>query len=205
MESHHTQFQLINYFYHIYYKYLLHLSSLQKCFFLKGDGANGKSVFLNTIRSTFGEENTSNVEMSGLIEPFQLINLMNSLVNISSETSTEVKGAETIFKQIVTGDEINGCYKNKNFRKFRPRCVMISACNEYIKSNDFTRGFIRRVCFIDFPCKFEGEKADRDLEDKLKEELSGIFNWCYEGYKRLKAQQKFTESEIGRASCRERV
>ena len=169
-------------------------SSLQKCFFLMGDGANGKSVFLNVIRAVFGEANVSNVEMSSLIEPFQRINLINSLVNISTETSSNVKGAESIFKQIVVGDTINGCYKNKDFVNFNPRCVMISACNEYIKSRDTTSGFLRRICFIDFPCKFEGEKADLELETKLKTELSGIFNWAYEGYRRLVEQKHFTET-----------
>lgn len=169
-------------------------SSLQKCFFLMGDGANGKSVFLNVIRAVFGEDNVSNVEMSSLIEPFQRINLINSLVNISTETSSNVKGAESIFKQIVVGDTINGCYKNKDFVNFNPRCVMISACNEYVKSRDTTSGFLRRICFIDFPCKFEGAKADTELESKLKSELSGIFNWAYEGYQRLKKQKGFTET-----------
>ena len=169
-------------------------SSLQKCFFLMGDGANGKSVFLNVIRAVFGEANVSNVEMSSLIEPFQRINLINSLVNISTETSSNVKGAESIFKQIVVGDTINGCYKNKDFVNFNPRCVMISACNEYIKSRDTTSGFLRRICFIDFPCKFEGKKADIELESKLKTELPGIFNWAYEGYLRLLKQKRFTET-----------
>lgn len=167
---------------------------LQKGFFLIGDGANGKSVFLNTIRAVFGNENVSRVEMSSLIEPFQRISLINSLVNISTETNTDVKGAESIFKQIVAGDPINGCFKNKDFVIFEPRCVMISACNEYVKSRDITFGFLRRICFIDFPCKFEGEKADLTLEDTLKEELPGIFNWIYEGYKRLKEQGKLTET-----------
>ncbi|MBR2209758.1 MAG: toprim domain-containing protein [Synergistaceae bacterium] len=168
--------------------------SMQKCFFLIGDGANGKSVFLNVISAVFDEANVSNVEMSSLIEPFQRISLMNSLVNISTETSSNVKGAESIFKQVVGGDMISGCFKSKDFVSFKPRCVMISACNEYIKSHDTTAGFLRRICFIDFPRKFEGKKADRNLESKLKTELPGIFNWAYEGYKRLKAQGGFTET-----------
>ena len=168
---------------------------LQKAFFLCGDGANGKSVFLNVISAVFDEANVSNVEMSSLVEPFQRISLMNSLVNISTETNSNVKGAESLFKQIVGGDKVNGCYKNKDFVEFSPRCVMISACNEYIKSRDTTNGFLRRIQFIDFPRKFEGKNADRNLESKLKTELPGIFNWAYEGYKRLKEQDYFTETQ----------
>ena len=169
--------------------------ALQKCFFLMGDGANGKSVLLYIIGSVFSESNVSNVEMSSLTEPFQRISLIDSLVNISSETRTDVKGAESIFKQIVAGDTINGCYKNKDFVKFKPRCVLISACNDYVQSKDTTYGFLRRICFIDFPCKFEGDNADLNLKYKLQNEVAGIFNWSYEGYKRLKQQHHFTETD----------
>ena len=169
-------------------------NSMQKAFFLIGDGANGKSVFLNVLRALLGDANVSTVEMSSLIEPFQRISLINSMVNMSTETSSNVKGAESVFKQVVVGDTISGCYKNKDFVSFKPRCVMISACNEYIKSRDTSSGFLRRLIFIDFPCKFEGEKADTELETKLKTELPGIFNWMYEGYKRICAQKHFTET-----------
>ncbi len=167
---------------------------LQKCFFLMGDGSNGKSVFLNTLKAVFNKENVSSIEMSGLASDFQRMSLINSLVNISTETSTDVSGAESYFKQVATGETINACYKCKDFVQFEPRCKMITACNEFISTRDPTDGFLRRMLFIDFPCKFEGEKADINLEGKLKEELAGIFNWIYEGYKRLKKQQHFTET-----------
>ncbi|MBQ6738873.1 MAG: toprim domain-containing protein [Synergistaceae bacterium] len=166
--------------------------SLQKSFVLKGDGSNGKSVFLKVITALFNDKNVSNVEMSSLNEPFQRILLKDSLVNISTETNTDIKGAETVFKQIVTGDKITGCFKNKDFVSFRPRCVCIMACNNFMKVNDKTKGFSRRLIFIDFPQIFEGKNADKDIEKKLLQELPGIFNWAYEGYKRLKKQREFT-------------
>ena len=168
--------------------------SLQKAFFLIGDGANGKSVFLETITEVFGAANISNVEMSTLDSDFQRINLIDSLANISTETGTKIDEAAAYFKQIVTGDAINGCYKGKNHINFKPRCVMISACNEYIKTKDTSDGFLRRICFIDFPRKFKGKDADKNLKSKLLTELAGIFNWAYEGYKRLKANGEFTET-----------
>ena len=168
--------------------------SLQKAFFLIGDGANGKSVFLETITEVFGAANISNVEMSTLDSDFQRINLLDSLANISTETGTKIDEAAAYFKQIVTGDAINGCYKGKNHINFKPRCVMISACNEYIKSKDTSDGFLRRICFIDFPRKFKGKDADKNLKNKLLTELPGIFNWAYAGYKRLKANAEFTET-----------
>jgi len=175
-------------------------NSLQKCFFLIGEGANGKSVFLDVLSAVFGEENVSNVEMSGLVEPFQRIHLLNSVLNISSETQSNVKGAESIFKQIVVGDAINGCFKNKDFLTFRPRTKLISACNEFFKSRDMTSGFLRRICFVNFDSRFvdapgEGEYlADKEIGKKLKENLSAVFNWAYAGYKILRERRCFTET-----------
>lgn len=171
---------------------------MQKCFFLVGEGANGKSVFLDVISSVFGAAQISNVEISGLIEPFQRIRLLNSILNISSETQSNVKGSESIFKQLVVGDTVSGCYKNRDFVEFRTRAKFISACNEYIKSRDSTTGFFRRICLVAFNARFTDEpdggelKADRELTNKLKKELPGIFNWCYQGYRILRDQRYFT-------------
>ena len=166
-------------------------NSLQKCFILTGDGANGKSVFLNVLTELFGKDSVSNVEMSGLTEPFQRISLIDSILNISTETHSNLKDSESVFKQVVAGDYINGCYKNKDFKKFRPRCKMFMACNNYIQPQDMSNGFLRRLCFINFPREFKGADADKTLPDKLRTELSGIFNWAYEGYLLLKKTLEF--------------
>lgn len=179
-------------------------NNLQKCAVLIGSGANGKSVFLNVLTSIFGSSNVSNVEMSSLSQDFQVIQLMNSMLNISAETKTNVSGAESKFKQVVAGDEISACYKGKDYITFRPRAKMFLACNEYVKSSDTTEGWTRRFCFVDFPVKFvenptnENEQPiDRDIENKLttREQLSAIFNWTLEGYVMLRRCGYFSEPD----------
>ena len=183
---------------------------LQKCAVLIGSGANGKSVFLNVLTKIFGSQNVSNVEMSSLSQDFQVIQLMNSMLNISAETRTNVAGAESKFKQITAGDEISACYKGKDYITFRPRAKMFLACNEYVKSSDTTEGWTRRFCFVDFPMHFveipnpnnpEELPIDRDIEMKLttKEQLSAIFNWVLQGYEMLKACGYFSEPEDQKA------
>ena len=179
---------------------------LQKCAVLIGSGANGKSVFLNVLTRIFGSTNVSNVEMSSLSQDFQVIQLMNSMLNISAETRTNVAGAESKFKQITAGDEISACYKGKDYITFRPRAKMFLACNEYVKSSDTTEGWTRRFCFVDFPMHFveipnpdnpEELPIDRDIESRLttNESLSAIFNWVLQGYEMLKACGYFTEPD----------
>lgn len=186
--------------------------SLQKCFFLIGDGANGKSVLLNVITQIFGDDNISNVEMSALVDDFQRIKFLDSLLNIATETKTNVKGAEAIFKQLVVGDKVTACYKGKDFVDFRSRAKMIFACNELINAKDITYGFIRRICFIKFPVKFtdnpdpdnEYEKyADKNITEKLLQHKSAIFNWILEGFKILKATNQFTVTDDEAQSVQE--
>ena len=183
---------------------------LQKCAVLIGSGANGKSVFLNVLTRIFGSANVSNVEMSSLSQDFQTIQLMNSMLNISAETRTNVAGAESKFKQITAGDEISACYKGKDYITFRPRAKMFLACNEYVKSSDTTEGWTRRFCFVDFPMHFveipnpnnpEELPIDREIEAKLTttEALSAIFNWVLQGYEMLKACGYFTEPDDQKA------
>jgi len=179
---------------------------LQKCAVLIGSGANGKSVFLNVLTKIFGSQNVSNVEMSSLSQDFQVIQLMNSMLNISAETRTNVAGAESKFKQITAGDEISACYKGKDYITFRPRAKMFLACNEYVKSSDTTEGWTRRFCFVDFPMHFvelpnpnnpEERLIDRDIESKLTtpDQLSAIFNWILSGYVMLKNCGYFSEPD----------
>ncbi len=53
---------------------------------------------------------------------------------------------------------------------------------------------------IEFPRKFAEHEMDVELTEKLMGELSGIFNWALEGYKRL-GGQKFIFSESS-AMCK---
>ena len=179
---------------------------LQKCAVLIGSGANGKSVFLNVLTRIFGSQNVSNVEMSSLSQDFQVIQLMNSMLNISAETRTNVAGAESKFKQITAGDEISACYKGKDYINFKPRAKMFLACNEYVKSSDTTEGWTRRFCFVDFPMHVveipnpecpEELLIDRDIEARLTttESLTGIFNWVLQGYIMLKNCGYFSEPD----------
>ena len=168
---------------------------LQKCFFLMGDGGNGKSVLINVLTQIFGDENCSSVELSNLAGPFDPIRLRYSLVNFSSETKTHIKEAEARFKAVVTGDKISAAFKGMDAVEFAPRCKMICAANAYISTNDFSHGLLRRLCFIKFTKTYSSKNADKHLTEKLLDEKPGIFNWIYRGYQRLIEQGEFTQTD----------
>ena len=181
-------------------------NSMQKALCCIGGGSNGKSLFLNILSKVIGSENVSNVEMSAFAQDFQRINLMSSMLNISSETRSNVVQAESYFKSIVAGDTCSACYKGKDYINFVPRAKVIMSCNEYLKPNDTSDGFLRRLLFVKFPIKFcddpdpnnpNEQPIDRTLEAKFSqpEYLSGIMNWVISGYMQLKAVGEFTQAD----------
>lgn len=66
---------------------------------LYGEGANGKSVFLNIIEQVFNKNNVSYLQLDGLGDKFQLIQLTDTLLNISTETKASTNGGEANFKK----------------------------------------------------------------------------------------------------------
>ena len=180
---------------------LTHDNRYQKCFYLIGNGANGKSVLLGILEALIGEANTSHVEIAFLGSDFQRIKLANSMVNICNDIKTDVAGTGSFFKAIVTGDTISGCFKGKDFFDFKPSCKMVFAANSMLSTRDIDNGFLRRICFINFPVTFvndpkmKNEKArDPQLQKKLLKELPGILNWSLAGLRALNERESFTST-----------
>ena len=184
--------------------------AFDKALLLLGEGSNGKSAFLNAIKRVFGEANYSTVEVDKLHLNFKAVQLIGKLINFTSEQSLNFSGAETVFKSLVSGESLSDSFKGRDNFDFTPRAKFIISANELPSSRDKSFGFIRRFLFVKFQNKFidpveEGHKPIAENNERLKDvafrddnifddELPGIFNWIYEGYKRLKKQGRFTKS-----------
>ena len=180
----------------------------QKALMLKGGGSNGKSVFTNIISTVLGgygdDGYISSVEPSRFGKDFRLMPFKNSWLNISVDTENDLRGAEGVFKRIVAGEVLEDSYKHRNPLQFKTRTKLMMCCNEFPTVKDTSDGFMRRWLIVNFPMHFvpknqiinpNDRELDPNLEEKLRQELSGIFNWVLEGLQRLIAQNGFTETE----------
>ena len=158
---------------------------------LVGSGANGKSVYFNTLGNVFGFKNVQHIEASELSDKFQLINLQTAMLNISEEVKNDLTNSEAMIKKIVSGDTLTACYKQKPFINFKARTKLILSLNNFPKISDRSDGITRRLSFCEFPLKFveipkepNERLIDRTLEATFAEisHLSGIFNWVLDGY-----------------------
>jgi len=163
----------------------------EKALICIGEGANGKSVILNTIRDMIGKENCSAIPLEKFNNSHYVANLFGKLVNISIETNAKAEVYDSTFKAIVSGDPIEADPKFKKPFTFQPVCKLIFAVNNLPRVDDKTEAFYRRLMIIRFNREFKEEEQNKNLRKELINELDGIFLWCLEGLKRLKARGYF--------------
>lgn len=167
--------------------------------FLYGkSGANGKSVILDTIRSFFGDENVSSLQLQQF-EGHQLYGLKGKLINIGSEIDKNGtdKGQLQALKTLVsTKDRLTVNPKNKDQIDILPpeKPKLIFSGNEKPKQG-LDNGFFRRMLFLPFNAEIKDKDRIRNLADRFNDELAGILNWAMNGLKRLVTQNKFTRSK----------
>ena len=157
-------------------------------FFLIGSGSNGKSVFTDILVELFGKHNTSSISLNSLGDEYYLMELHGKMVNVSGETPHKRKLNSDIIKSVTGGDLVTARSPHKPPTKFKPFAKHYLAMNEKPIIEDTSHGMWRRIYVIEFPKRFTKEEMDVDLRSKLKDELSGIFNWALKGYNSLRSK-----------------
>lgn len=178
---------------------LLNDTNYSKALLLFGDGENGKSVLLNSIKSFLGRENVTSISLQYLeSSPFAPARLFGKTANIFADLPKKALSQTSVFKMTVSGDEISGEKKGKDSFEFKPTAKMMFSCNEVPRTPDRTRGFFRRWLILNFLQHFpEGDpKRDENLFQKLnkKEEMEGILCFAIEGLTRLFEKKGFTQN-----------
>ena len=170
-------------------------TNLQKCLMLVGDGKNGKSVFLQTLREVLGSANVSSLELGEMFDRFKVGTLQGKLANICSDVDTNTV-IHTSFKKIVAGEHTVAERKHSDPFEFQPFARILFSANKFTPTRDHSEGFYRRFDIVRFQRHFEDHERDPELLLKLKEELAGIFNWSLDGLVRLIEQNwNLTHSE----------
>jgi putative DNA primase/helicase len=164
-------------------------TSEQSMFILFGTGANGKSTFLNTIMNLLGDYAIATPTETFMKKTGdQITNDIARLRGTRFVTTTEAEQgrrlSEPLIKQITGNDRMTARFLYGEFFSFLPTFKIFMATNHkpVIKGTDY--GIWRRIKLIPFTTRIPEEKQDKWLEEKLRGEASGIFNWLLEGAKR---------------------
>lgn len=158
----------------------------QALFCLFGEGSNGKSVFQNTLVRLAGDY--------GYVAPFSTLEwrdrssvsndiaiLQGKRFVIASETQENVRLNEGRIKSLTGDTHITARFLYQEPFTFQPVAKFWLSFNHKPKATDDSHGFWRRIRLVNFTRTFTADEQDKDLEDKLRNEYAGIFNWVLEG------------------------
>ena len=162
------------------------LTTEHAMFFCYGTGANGKSVFINTLASIWGDyaataPMTTFVVTRSEQHPTDLARLRGVRLVTATETEAGQRWAEAKIKALTGSDKIAARFMRQDFFEFTPQFKLMISGNHKPGLRGVDEAIRRRMHLIPFDVTIPPEKRDRDLFEKLKAEWSGILQWAVEG------------------------
>lgn len=155
-------------------------------FFLFGSGANGKSVFLNTLAGILADYARSApmetfVDSKGDRHPTDLAGLMGARLVTVSETEQSQRWAESKIKRLTGRDPIPARFMRGDFFEYVPQFKLLFAGNHQPTLRGVDESIARRFNMLPFTVTIPAAERDRGLPDKLREEWPQILAWMLEG------------------------
>ena len=174
-------------------------------FFLYGTGANGKSVFVNTLATILGDYAT-NAPMDTFMEtrtdrhPTDMAGLRGARFVAAIETEQGKRWAESKLKNLTGGDKISARFMRQDFFEFFPQFKLFVAGNHKPAIRNIDEAMKRRLHLIPFTITVPPERRDKNLQQKLLAERDGILAWAVQGcldwqrHGRLKPPQRVVDA-----------
>ena len=155
-------------------------------FFLYGTGANGKSVFINTVTGILGDYHRSapiETFTASSVErhPTELASLQGRRVVSAIETEEDRRWAESRIKALTGGDKIAARFMRQDFFEFTPQFKLIIAGNHKPGLRTVDEAIRRRFHLVPFTVTIPLEDRDPLLTERLKQEWPGILQWMIDG------------------------
>jgi putative DNA primase/helicase len=172
-----------------------------KAFILIGDRSNGKSTFLDMVKTMLGDENIASLDMNELHEKFQNAELFGKLANIGDDIDSEFIPTSAIFKKLVSGERIQVQKKGQDPFEFNNYSKMLFSANNIprIGRGKDSGAILRRLIIIPFNAKFSANDPDYrpNIKYDLREQecMEYLILLGLEGLKRVLENKEFTKSE----------
>lgn len=156
-------------------------------FLCYGTGANGKSLFLNTLAAMMGPDYAMKAPADLLLakhgesHPTEMASLFGMRMVSCIESDDGRRFAEARVKELTGGDPVTARRMREDFWTFNPTHKLWMAANHkpIVKGND--HGIWRRMRLIPFTVTIPDAEQDKALPEKLRAELPGILNWAIQG------------------------
>ena len=161
-------------------------------FWIVGASGTGKSTLVNLMVKMMKSYHKT-IDLNQLAtNRFLLATIAGKRLVTSVEASAGVRLDDGIYKTLVSDDMLLADVKNRNPIEFIPQCKIVWAMNNLPYISDRSGAVDSRILIIPMTNAIPRSEWDRKLDNKLSDELAGIFNFALEGLKRLRAQGHFT-------------
>lgn len=177
---------------------LIPYMGFEKALLIQGEGANGKSLFLETIQAILGYKVVSAIGLNQLFRQFGKKDIIGKTLNIVNEAGADYlkEGNADEFKNMVSGGRVIADVKGKDPITFNNTAKFIFSANHDIKTSDKSAAWLRRMLIVPFDQDFtKSTESKNDILRPIKKEYTGIFNWAVKGLQRLMEQRDFTVSQ----------
>lgn len=144
-------------------------NELGKAFILTGEGANGKSTFIDMIKTMLGDENIASLDLKELGDRFKTAELFGKLANVGDDIGDEFIANASVFKKLVTGERVSVERKGQDPFEFNNYSKFLFSANSIPRMRDKTGAVQRRLTIIPFEAKFT--KDDEDFRPFIKYDL----------------------------------
>ena len=159
----------------------------QVFFVAYGTGANGKSVFQNSILRVLGPDYATQADPASFMVRHgdriraDIARLRGVRFVSAIETGDGKRLDEAMVKVATGGEALVGEFKYQNQFVFVPQFHLWLATNHRPRIDGTDYGIWRRVLLVPFTVTIPEEKRDRDLDAKLVSESEGILDWIVTG------------------------
>lgn len=153
-----------------------------------GDPGSGKSTFVGGLEAMLGERcctlGLAEIERS----PFALSQIPGKTLAISTEQPSAFVRCFYTLNTLISGESIKWEQKFLRAETLRPYVKLLWAMNELPRIDSAGVGLFRRVVPVPWS---PAPNPDPSIKEAVLKAGPAIFNWAYEGLKRLNARGRF--------------
>jgi putative DNA primase/helicase len=151
-----------------------------------GNGANGKTTFLEALRYAFGDY-SQQTPTSTLMRrkagdaSNDVARLRGARFVVATESEQDQRLAEATIKRLTGNDTLSARFLFKEYFEFEPTHTLWLATNYRPRVTGTDDGIWRRLVLIPWEVTVDPDDQDHDLPAVLRSEADGILQWALKG------------------------